>query len=294
MGKLLFEGVCTALVTPFDGDAIDFGMLRVLLERQIDAGVQAIVVAGTTGESATLSHDEKLALFARAVEIADGRCKILAGTGSNDTKASAALSKEAAQLGVDGLLCVTPYYNKCTQEGLYRHYQTILDAQEKPLLLYNVPSRTGVSLCSETCARLAMHPNLAGLKEADPDVGKLLHLRRLCPKLPVYSGNDDRIVPFYAAGARGVVSVWSNVFPQTVVRLCALCRAGRYPEAAQVQAEHLPLIDALFSVVNPIPVKAAMQLLGFDCGACRLPLSDCPAETLALLCSELETAHAEM
>ena len=225
----LFEGVCTALVTPFSESGVNEEMLRLLIERQIEAGVPAIVVAGTTGESATLSHREKLQLYAKAAEIADRRCIILAGTGSNDTAASVRLSREAKETGVDGLLCVTPYYNKCTQEGLFGHYLAILDAADLPTLLYNVPSRTGVSLEPETCARLSPHPNCAGLKEADPDVGKLFRLRRHCgTDFPVYSGNDDRIVPFCACGAKGVVSVWSNLFPATAVRLCSLCLEGRY------------------------------------------------------------------
>lgn len=290
----LFEGVCTALVTPFDESGIDFAMLARLIERQIAAGVPALVLAGTTGESATLTHAEKLALFERAVRLADGRCKLLAGTGGNDTRAAAELSREAAQTGVDGLLCVTPYYNKCTQEGLLRHYGAILDAADLPLVLYNVPSRTGVSLAPETCVRLAAHPLVAGLKEADPDVGKLFRLRRLCPELPVYSGNDDRIVPFYAAGAKGVISVWSNVCPESAVRLCALCAAGRYPQAAALQAEAQPLIEALFAEVNPIPVKEAMRQIGLPCGSCRLPLTDCPpalGEKLARLLGREDSAR---
>lgn len=274
----LFTGVCTALVTPFDESGVNFSMLRRLIERQIAAGIPAIVVAGTTGESPTLSREEKLALFAQSVRIADGRCKILAGTGGNYTEAAVRLSRDAEETGVDGLLCVTPYYNKCTQEGLYRHYSSILDAVSLPVLLYNVPSRTNVSLSPETCARLAAHPNAAGLKEADPDVARLFRLRALCGGgFPVYSGNDDRIVPFCAAGAKGVVSVWSNVEPVQARRLCACCAAGDYEQAARLQTEAQPLIDALFAQVNPIPVKAAMKLLGYDCGEPRLPLTPCPA-----------------
>ena len=273
----LFEGVCTALVTPFDENGIHERLLGVLIERQIAAGVPALVVAGTTGESAALSHTEKLRLFEKAAALADGRCLILAGTGSNNTRTAAALSREAGKTGTHGLLCVTPYYNKCTQEGLYRHYLTILDNTDLPVLLYNVPSRTGISLEPETCARLCVHPNCAGLKEADPDVGKLFRLRSCCgADFPVYCGNDDRIVPFYAAGAKGVVSVWSNLFPEAAVRLCRLCREERFEAAAKLQTEAQPLLEALFSVVNPIPVKAALRVIGYDCGPCRPPLDDCP------------------
>lgn len=277
MKQPLFSGVCTALVTPFGKDGVNYSMLERLLEQQIEAGVPAVVIAGTTGESATLSHAEKLALFAQAVRFARGRCKVIAGTGSNDTQASVELSREAAKTGVDGLLCVTPYYNKCTQEGLYLHYRAIAEASPLPVILYNVPSRTSIRLEPETCARLSEIPNVAGLKEADPDVGKLFALRALCGNaLPVYCGNDDRIVPFYAAGARGVISVWSNVRPDAAVRLCDACERGDYAEAARLQTLAQPLISALFETVNPIPVKAAMRLCGYDCGACRLPLTDCP------------------
>ena len=274
----LFTGVCTALVTPFGPDGIDFPTLRRLIERQLAAGIPAIVVAGTTGESATLTHREKLALFERSVEIVAGRCKLLAGTGGNDTAAAVRLSRDAEKTGVDGLLSVTPYYNKCTQEGLYRHYSAILDAVTLPTLLYNVPSRTAVRLAPGTCARLAAHPNAAGLKEADPDVGRLYQLREACGEdFPFYCGNDDRIVPFCAAGAKGVVSVWSNVCPAEARTLCALCAAGRYPEASLRQLRARPLIEALFAEVNPIPVKAALRLVGIDCGDCRLPLTPCSA-----------------
>lgn len=287
----LFTGVCTALVTPFGADGIAYETLRRLIERQIEAGVPAIVVAGTTGESATLTHAEKLALFARSAEIADGRCRILAGTGGNDTAAAVRLSREAEKTGVDGLLCVTPYYNKCTQEGLYRHFASILDAVRLPTVLYNVPSRTAVRLSAQTCARLAPHPNAAGLKQADPDVAEVTRLRGLCGEdFPIYCGCDERIVPFCAAGAQGVVSVWSNVRPLDAVRLCALCERGDYPAAERMQRRALPLIDALFAQVNPIPVKAAMALLELDCGGCRLPLTDAPEALRERLAALLEEA----
>ena len=274
MKKPLFTGVCTALVTPFRQDRPDLQTLSELIERQITAGVPALVISGTTGESATLSHEEKLTLFEHAAKTAAGRCVVIAGTGSNSTVESCALTAEAAQTGVDAALCVTPYYNKCTQDGLRRHYEAILEASRLPVILYNVPTRTGVSLAPETCAALCAHPLLAGLKEADPDVAKLFRLRRLCADaLPVYCGNDDRIVPFYAAGASGVISVWSNVFPEIAVRLASLCEAGRFRAAAALQTQQQPLIEALFEEVNPIPVKAAMRMVGIDCGACRLPLT---------------------
>ena len=297
MKQILFEGACTALVTPFGADgSIDFERFDRLLERQIAAGVPAVVVAGTTGEAATLTREEKLALFARAVKTAGGRLRIIAGTGSNDTARAAALSREARACGVDGLLCVTPYYNKCTPEGLRRHYLTIAETAQLPLILYNVPSRTAVRLLPETCAALARHPLIAGLKEAEADMGRLGKLCTLCgADFPIYCGCDEAIVPFCSLGARGVVSVWSNVCPEAAVRLCALCKDSQFGEAAALQLQHQPLIEALFAEVNPIPVKEALRLLGFDCGVCRLPLTPCSAQAsrrLALLLAGSEAGRA--
>lgn len=270
----LFRGTCTALVTPFTADGIDYPALDRLLERQIKAGVEALVVCGTTGEAATLDWEETLSLIAHCVRYCGGRTKIIAGTGGNNTRKAARTGAAAAALGVDGLLCVTPYYNKCTQEGLIAHYKAIASASDLPLLLYNVPSRTQVDIAPETCAELAKLPTVAGIKEANPDVGRLMKLRRLCGSdFPIYCGNDDRILPFMACGALGVVSVLSNLRPEAVKALVDAGLRGEFARALTLQEAEQPLIEALFSEVSPIPIKEALHLCGRDAGICRLPLT---------------------
>ncbi|MBQ1411015.1 MAG: 4-hydroxy-tetrahydrodipicolinate synthase [Oscillospiraceae bacterium] len=274
MKQAIFRGTCTALVTPFDAHGIDFSALDRLLEQQMAAGVEALVAGGTTGEAATLERSELLALIAHCVRFCDGKVKLIAGTGGNNTRAVAETAKAAAALGADALLCVTPYYNRCTQGGLLAHYETVAEATALPILLYNVPSRTNVRIEPETCAALSRLPNVAGIKEADPDVGRVLSLRRLCgPDFPIYSGCDDRILPFMACGALGVVSVLSNLRPREVKALTDAALRGEYARALALQQEQQPIIEALFSRVNPIPIKAALALSGLDCGPCRLPLT---------------------
>ena len=278
MKKVLFEGLCTALVTPFYEGRINYPMVDLLIRRQIDAGVDAIVLAGTTGESPTLSEDEKLELFRRGVNAADGNCKIIAGTGSNSTQHAAELSKKAAQCGVDGLLVVTPYYNKCTQAGLLKHYEAIAQATPLPILAYNVPSRTGVDISVQSCQELAKIPNLVGIKEACGDISKVLKILAVCGnRLPVYSGNDDQTVAIMALGGKGVISVASNVMPLEMNAMVTAAKNGEFDLAALMQRKLLPLTDLLFCQVNPIPVKAAMKYAGFDVGECRMPL-DCLSE----------------
>lgn len=275
MKNAVFHGACTALVTPFREGYINYCAFDRLLERQLFANIDAVVVSGTTGESATLTGSEKLELFRHTVKFVNGRCKVIAGTGGNCTKAAAELTEAACDLGVDAVLSVTPYYNKCTQDGLVRHYETIADQSSKPVILYNVPSRTAVNIAPQTCKLLSAHPNIAGIKEADPDVAKVSRIRNLCGKdFTVFCGNDDRIVPFYAAGAEGVISVLGNLYPEKVKELTDLCEAGAYKRAESLQTAYLPLIDALFCAPNPIPVKAAMNLCGMDAGNCRLPLTE--------------------
>ena len=270
----IFRGTCTALVTPFDAYGIDFGALDRLLETQLAAGVEALVAGGTTGEAATLEREELLALVAHCVRFCDGKAKIIAGTGGNDTKKAAETAKAAAALGADGLLCVTPYYNRCTQEGLLAHYETIAEATELPMILYNVPARTNVRIAPETCAALSRLDSVAGIKEADPDVGRVLTLHALCgPDFPVYCGCDDRILPFMACGALGAVSVLSNLRPRAVKELTDAALRGEYVRARALQREQQPMIEALSAAVNPIPIKAALALSGLDCGLCRLPLT---------------------
>lgn len=287
MKQLLFTGLCTAQVTPFREGRVNEEMLEKLIERQIGAGVEAVVLAGTTGESPTLSVDEKLLLFDRGVRTAAGRCRIIAGTGSNDTAKAVELSIRAEQTGVDGLLVVTPYYNKCTQPGLLKHYTAIAEAVDLPIIAYNVPSRTGVDISVDTCRALARIPNLAGIKEACGDISKAGRILAGCA-LPVYSGNDDQTVPVMALGGAGVVSVASNVVPKQMKELTDAALAGDFIRAAAIQKRLLPLMDLLFCQVNPIPVKAAMTMIGLDCGKCRMPLDDLTGENARKLQSCLD------
>ena len=274
MKKPVFLGAATAIVTPFCDGKLDQPAFERLLRQQLEAGIRAIVVTGTTGEAATLSQEEKETLWRLAVRISDGAAVIIAGVGTNNTAQSVVLAKAAEHCGADALLAVTPYYNKATQEGLYRHYFTIAEATDLPLIAYNVPSRTGVALEPETCQRLAQHERIAGVKEAGGDLTKLAKIRRLCgDELPIWCGNDDQIVPAMALGACGVISVLSNIRPRMVKALCDHALAGRFAEAAALQLNALPLIDALFSEVNPIPVKAALAAEGLCRDELRLPLT---------------------
>lgn len=279
MNKTVFTGLCTALVTPFRGGALDDDMLRRLICRQIGAGVDAIVLGGTTGESPTMTTAEKLKLFQLGVETAAGRCKIIAGTGGNCTERAAHLSAQAAQIGVDGLLVVTPYYNKTTQTGLVKHYQAVCEAAQTPVIAYNVPQRTGMDIGLDACRELAKMPRIAGIKEASGDLTKVGRILAACAEdLPVYSGNDDQTVPVMALGGSGIISVASNVVPKEMKALTAACLCGDYHQAAQLQRRLLPLMDLLFCQVNPIPVKAAMKMIGLDCGDCRMPLDGLTTE----------------
>lgn len=290
MKRLIFTGLCTALVTPFSEDGIDFFMLEQLIEGQIEAGTEAIVLAGTTGESPTLTHDEKLELFREGVRMAAGRCKIIAGTGSNSTKAAVELSQEAQDCGADGLLVVTPYYNKATQPGLLKHYRAICEAVEIPVIAYNVPSRTGVDISIDTCKALAEIPNLVGIKEACGDISKVARILA-DTDLAVWSGNDDQTVPVMALGGAGVISVASNVIPKQMHDLTQVALKGDFANASALQRKYQRLMDLLFCQVNPIPVKAAMRMIGMDCGECRMPLdglTDENARKLRTCLDELE------
>lgn len=279
MKKKLFEGLCTALVTPFLDGKVNEPMLDILIRRQIQAGVDAIVLCGTTGESATLSDEEKLAIFRRGMKAADGACKIIAGTGSNDTLHAIELSRQAQRCGVDGLLVVTPYYNKATPAGLLKHYSAIAGSVTLPILAYNVPSRTGVDIPVSVCKELAKIPNIAGLKEANADIVKATRIVAECgSNLPVYSGNDDETVAVMAVGGVGVISVASNVSPLEMNAMVNAARNGDYDLAGLMQRKLLPLMDLMFCQVNPIPVKAAMKCIGYDVGGCRLPLDELTPE----------------
>ena len=290
MNQPLFTGACTALVTPFLNHEINYPMLEQLLRRQLDAGIEAIVVCGTTGESPALSDEEKLELFRRAKKYVGRTCKIIAGTGSYCTKRAAQLSKKAEQTGVDGLLVVSPYYNKANPDGLYRHYEAIAAATQLPVIVYNVPSRTGMDISPESCSALSRISNIVGIKEASADITKLTKILRLCgERMTVWSGNDDMTVAAAALGAKGVISVLSNVCPVLTQAMTRAALDGDFDTAAALQIQLQPLVEALFSDVNPIPVKAAMAIIGYDCGDCRLPLGKLSEEKRSRLKQLLHT-----
>ena len=274
MKEPLFTGAATALVTPFLGDSINYPMLEQLLRRQIDARIEAVVIAGTTGESATLSDGEKLELFRRAKDYVGNRCKIIAGTGSNSTRHTMELSMAAEQTGVDGLLLVSPYYNKATPEGLYAHYLAVAHSVSLPVILYNVPTRTGVDIPVSVYRRLSRIPNIAGVKESTSDITKYTKILAQCgSSMAIWAGNDDMATPVIALGGKGVISVLSNILPTETQALARAALDGDFDTAAALQIRLQPLVEALFAEVNPIPVKQAMQFIGYDCGGCRLPLT---------------------
>ena len=270
----VFQGAATALITPTNATGIDFAAFRKLINWQIDEGINALVICGTTGEGSTLSDAEHRDALSCAVETAAGRVPIIAGTGSNDTSYAIELTKFACSIGCDAMLCVTPYYNKATQKGLVAMYYAIADASTKPLILYNVPSRTGVGMEPATYVELAKHPMIAGIKEANGTISKIVETASLVgDQLDIYSGNDDEIVPIMACGGKGVISVLSNVVPRETVELCARCLRGDFAGGMELQSKYLPLIRSLFCEVNPIPVKAAMAAMGFCENFLRLPLT---------------------
>ncbi len=275
----LFEGCATALVTPFRNGELDKDAFIRILRHQMQNGADALVVCGTTGESPTLTDKEKQWLFTAAVREAHAADrssppKVIAGTGSNNTARAAELSRLAESCGCDGLLVVTPYYNKASEAGLIGHYEAIASAVSLPIILYHVPSRTACKLTPATCKRLAEHPRIAGLKDATGDLSFTARVRTLCgDSLPIYAGNDDQTVPILSLGGKGVISVVSNLLPARMSRLCRLWREGRCAEAAAEQLSLIPLCDTLFCEVNPIPVKAGMELLGICSDEVRLPLA---------------------
>ena len=279
MNNQIFTGVCTALVTPFIDGKINYPMAEMLIRRQIDAGVKAIVLAGTTGEASTLSDNEKIELFRRCKAYVGDSCQIIAGTGTNCTARSLELSISAENVGVDGLLMVTPYYNKTTPDGLYIHYCSIAQAVNLPIIAYNVPSRTGLDIPISVYAKLSKVPNLVGVKEASCDITKITKTRCACGnRFSIWTGNDDLIVPAMSLGALGVISVLSNVCPRETADMANAAIAGDFDTASDLQCQLQPLVELLFCEVNPIPVKAAMRYLGYDCGGCRLPLTELTKE----------------
>lgn len=276
--KPVFTGVCTALITPFRDGKIDFEALSGLIEFQIDGGVDALLINGTTGESATLTDAEKREIISFAVSEVGGRVPVIAGTGSNDTHKAVELSKFAYDVGADACLAVTPYYNKASEVGLIKHYEAIADATEIPIILYNVPSRTGVNIPLSVYERLSEHKNIVAVKEANPSVSDFARLSARCGKnLDLYSGNDDLILPCLSLGGNGIISVISNALPRQTGDICRLWFGGKIKEATELQLKLLPLTNALFCEVNPIPIKALLSHLGFCKEEYRLPL--CPMDS---------------
>ena len=272
--KSVFKGAATALVTPLNENGIDYENFERLLNWQVDEGINALVICGTSGEGSTLSDEEHRAALKFAYDVVGGRVPMIAGTGSNDTAYAIELTKFASEVGYDAMLVVTPYYNKATQNGLVKMFETIADASTKPVILYNVPSRTGVNIEPETYARLAEHPMITGIKEANGNIAKIVETKALVgDKLDIWSGNDDQIVPILAAGGSGVISVLSNVLPKKTVELCNKFFAGDVKGSMDMQCEMFDLIKALFCEVNPIPAKAAVAALGYCENYVRLPLT---------------------
>ena len=285
MREPVFTGACSAIITPFDErGAVNYDLFGRIIDEQIQRGVDAICVCGTTGECSTLTIREHIAVVEYCVKHVNHRVKVIAGAGSNDTSAAVYLSQHAEDSGADALLHVTPYYNKASQTGLIKHYEYIADRTELPVILYNVPSRTGVSFTAETYQVLSQHPHINGVKEASGNFSLLAHTKAICgDDFYIWSGNDDQVVPMMSLGAKGVISVVANIAPEIIVQMTHLCLEDRFQEAAQLQLKYMDFIDALFLEVNPIPIKAAMNLAGYGVGSLRLPLCDMtdgPLETL--------------
>ena len=275
----IFKGIATALITPTTPEGIDYDRFGRVIDWQIERGINALVICGTSGEASTLSDPEHRAAIEYACERVNKRVPVIAGTGSNETDYAVELTKSACASGADGVLVVTPYYNKTTQNGLVKMYETIADASTVPVILYNVPSRTGININPETYVKLADHPNIAGIKEANSDISKIVETFSLVgDKLDIYSGNDDQIVPILAMGGQGVISVLSNIAPKLTIEICERWFRGDTAGAAKLQCELLPLINALFCEVNPIPVKAGMAALGWCDNYLRMPLMPMESE----------------
>lgn len=284
----MFKGSGVALVTPFDENGVNFKVLGELVDFHLNNNTDAIIVCGTTGESTTMSYDEQLETIKFVVDKVNKKIPVIAGTGSNDTLKSVRLSQEAEKLGVDGLLVITPYYNKCSKKGMYLHFETIAKSVNIPIILYNVPSRTNVNLTPEIVLSLSKIENIVGIKEASGDLAQVAEIKRLVSDdFYIYSGNDDSIVPLLSVGGHGVISVLANVFPKETHDMVFDYLNGDIEKSAKAQLELKSLIDALFIEVNPIPVKTAMNLLGFNVGNLRLPLCEMEEYNLEVLKKEL-------
>lgn len=289
MKNTIFTGMATAIVTPMHTDgSIDYEALGRFMEFQIGSGINGLVVMGTTGENATIEPEDQKKVIAYTVEKAAGRVPVIAGTGTNNTEHVLHNTRNACQVGADAVLVVTPYYNKATQNGLITHFTAVADESTLPVILYNVPSRTGCNLLPKTVAKLSEHPNIAAIKEATGSLAQMIEIMHLCgDKIDVYSGEDGLTVPMMAMGAKGTISVLSNVAPRQSVAMTDACLRGDYAAAAKMQCDLLPLINALFSEVNPIPAKAATAAMGFGADALRLPLTSMEEQNRAVLFAEM-------
>lgn len=290
MKNTIFTGAAVAITTPFNLDGtIDFKGLGDNIDYQIENGTDAIVICGTTGESSTMTDEEHRECIRFAVEHTAHRVPVIAGTGSNDTRYAIALSIEAQDLGADGLLLVTPYYNKTTQAGLFDHFTIIANSVNIPIILYNIPGRTGLNIAVDTLEKLAHHKNIVAVKEASGNISFTAQVMAACGDLlDVYSGNDDQIVPIMALGGKGVISVLSNILPKETHEICQLCLDNNFQKAGELQIKYLDLINSLFCEVNPIPVKEAMNQLGMPAGACRMPLTKMSSDNVARLLSSMQ------
>lgn len=276
MKKTLFTGIATAVATPFTESGVNISEFEKFINFQINSGVNALVVCGTTGEAATMSNQERIQVISCAVNTAKGKIPVIVGSGSNNTSTAIELSIQAEKLGADGLLVVTPYYNKTTQLGLIEHFKAISASVSIPIILYNVPSRTGLNITPETCFELSKIDNIVGIKEASGNISQIAKIASLCgPDFSIYSGNDDQILPILSLGGKGAISVLSNIKPDLACSITNSFFKNAIPEACYYQLQALPLIDSLFAETNPIPVKSALNLIGFDFGIPRLPLVEC-------------------
>lgn len=287
----VFKGSCTAIVTPFSEHGVDYERLKKNLEFQYENGTSAVVVCGTTGENATHTPNEHDELVRVTVRTVNGRMKVIAGIGSNNTANALRAAENAKYSGADAVLMVTPYYNKTTQKGLVEHFSYVADRVDIPMILYNVPSRTGIGITADTCKVLSQHPNINGIKEASGDIALAAKIRSLCgDDLYIWSGNDDCTIPLMSLGALGVISVASNIVPGAVAKLCALCLEGSYAEATELYAKYASLFSALFIETNPIPVKAALKMMRMDSGILRLPLTEISQESFETLLKAMRDA----
>ncbi|MBN1045978.1 MULTISPECIES: 4-hydroxy-tetrahydrodipicolinate synthase [unclassified Clostridium] len=286
----VFEGSGVAIVTPFNDKGVDYDKLKDLLEWHVKEGTDSIVICGTTGEATTMTENEKKTVIKFAVDVINNRIPVIAGTGSNNTLSAIEMSKYAESVGVDAILVITPYYNKTSQKGLFKHFKAVNDSVNIPIILYNVPSRTGVNITPKALVQIAELNNVVAIKEASGNISQIMEMKSLCKnKIDIYSGNDDQIVPIMSLGGKGVISVLANVIPNEVHTLTKKCLEGNFDEALDIQLNRLKLTNALFIETNPIPVKTAMNLMGFEVGSLRLPLcemEDSNLETLKIILKE--------